>query len=643
MLTSRFRSRVPAGPARRWSSATVPPADLRVLRGVRVTVLATLLAPLAVATSAHAYSESCSGGSCTQRFDLAAGWNAVWLEVQPASDDAESVFTGLPLLSAWTWNPTRSIEFVQDPSEQVLQTTEFLGYFPPERPESFVNNLRRIKSHRPYLIRLSAPAQWVVTGRPSLRATQWIPSSYNLVGMPVDPVGPAPTFGAYFRGSSAHAGRAAYRLAADGAWSPVSPGTAMRTGEAFWIWTEGASSFGGPFQIEIPLNDGLDFGASLDRLPLRVHNRDLAALALSLEAGEAVGKLGYQRSTPQDLDEGPPETGFPPLPSPLAVDVPLDRPWLVELALLRETVDAPVEAVTTLRGAGARRWIPFHALPGAGSMRTAAPLAPTGLWIGTIKVNRVAEIHHPNAPTDPSGYRPCACGQPAFPEECSCTCGADEAGNCKTCPNELELRVILHVDTGGQVRLLKEVVQACDRSSGAPDDLCAVLATDAARVAGLEGVSRRDGTAVPLRLSAASFDFDASQADAATGGLPVSGSLLPGAALTATLLVPESHPTNPYRHAYHRDLGGDCGCIAGDTACVDRCAARFRFGLARAIELKIDASDPSAAGGDAPHLGWQTRRLIGCYSEQVTGLHRLPVNLGGRVRLVRVSTVGDLR
>lgn len=604
----------------------------------------------AIPISASAYSESCSGGLCTQSFALVTGWNAVWLEVQPAADDAESVFAGLPLTSAWTWNPRKGVEFIQDPSEERLQMTDFLGYFPPERPESFVNNLQAVKAHRPYLIRVSSPATWNVTGRPTMRKPHWIPSSYNLIGAPVDPLGTAPTLQSYFRGSHAHAGRAAYRLSPNGTWSPMAAGDALRAGEAFWIWTEGASEFAGPFDIEIPLKDGLDFGASLERLPLRVYNRDLATLALELQPGAALGELAYEELRERAGEA--PATGWPSLPSTLPLTVELARPWMIELGVRRSVATAALDAVATLRGQGVRRWIPVSILPGAGSGAIDDPNDPTGLWVGTIVLTRVAEIHSAAAPTpplpDPSTYTPCACGSTA--PECTCVCGADEEGRCKSCAAAMPMRVLLHVDEAGEVRLLKEVVQACERDPARPDDRCDVLATDPARVSGLEGVSRRGGVAVPVRLSAAGFDFVSTQADE-TGGLPLdeTGAFGPGARLLGALELPWDHPTNPYRHAFHRDLGGSCGCdpiSPSYGSCIAECGERFRFSLSRSIEFLFDTADPTVDLSDPdsePRLDWRTRRLSGCYSEQITGLHRLQVNVQGNFRLTRVSTVSTLQ
>ncbi|MCZ7650504.1 MAG: hypothetical protein M5U13_04795 [Thermoanaerobaculia bacterium] len=67
----------------------------------------------------------------TQTFELQPGWNAVYLEVRPEPNDAESVFGGLPLASAWTWNPrVGRVEFIDDPDERLIDSPAWQGYFP---------------------------------------------------------------------------------------------------------------------------------------------------------------------------------------------------------------------------------------------------------------------------------------------------------------------------------------------------------------------------------------------------------------------------------------------------------------------------------------------------------------------------------
>ena len=52
-----------------------------------------------------ARSGSAAVAEHTQTFVLQPGWNSVFLEVRPEDNSAEAVFGGLPLASAWTWNP----------------------------------------------------------------------------------------------------------------------------------------------------------------------------------------------------------------------------------------------------------------------------------------------------------------------------------------------------------------------------------------------------------------------------------------------------------------------------------------------------------------------------------------------------------
>src|SRR5688572_10438830 len=150
----------------------------------------------------------------TQSITLQPGWNAVWLEVQPAANRTDTVFSNLPVASVWTRaERLSSVEFIQDPSEETFNEAGWLGWFHPSRPEAFLGNLFAVHANRAYLIKLTnaTPVNWSVVGRPSLRRVSWVPDSYNLRGLPVDPASP-PTFLNFLRPSKAHYDAAAGQL-----------------------------------------------------------------------------------------------------------------------------------------------------------------------------------------------------------------------------------------------------------------------------------------------------------------------------------------------------------------------------------------------------------------------------------------------
>src|SRR5437667_214500 len=56
----------------------------------------------------------------TQTITLNPGWNAVYLEVQPANSDCDAVFAGIPVESVWAWNRRfSSVQFIQDANQLV--------------------------------------------------------------------------------------------------------------------------------------------------------------------------------------------------------------------------------------------------------------------------------------------------------------------------------------------------------------------------------------------------------------------------------------------------------------------------------------------------------------------------------------------
>jgi hypothetical protein len=335
---------------------------------MRVATLALLSAAL-TAPVAHA------APTATQTFNLHPGWNAIYLEVAPPVADPAVVFGGVPLLSVWTWNPkTTSAEFIQNPTEEAFTRAGWLGYF-PAGPFSTLTNLFAIQANRAYLVRIAGAASTTITisGRPSVRGNSWVANALNLVGFHVDPASP-PTFASFLASSAAHAGQAIYRLGLDGAWAPLPASTPIQSGEAYWVFCSGASSFTAPAWAQLEMGDGLDYAQSLTEQTLTVTNSaGAASVSLSLSG---TAPLAYRRLSPVTN-----EVEWPALPNPHLLSVAAQDSTSLRLAAQRAALAGSVgEGVMELKdGRGTRILIPVSVQRLIGVTRFFAPpgLEPT--------------------------------------------------------------------------------------------------------------------------------------------------------------------------------------------------------------------------------------------------------------------------
>ena len=229
----------------------------------------------------------------TQTLDLKPGWNAVYLEVQPASNSPAVVFRDLPPESSvWAWTGKNSpVQFIQDPSEAPVSKPPVAGDL-HSSAESPLNNLYAITANSAYLIRLPAGAARTLSieGRPTIRHKNWIPDSFNLTGFGFS--GAPPTFAAFFAPSASHRNQAIYRLNnASGAWEIVNnpATTAMRSGEAFWIYCQSGSDYQGPLTVEANGADGLDFGVGITILTLDLRNASTVDKTVTASSVERCG------------------------------------------------------------------------------------------------------------------------------------------------------------------------------------------------------------------------------------------------------------------------------------------------------------------------------------------------------------------
>jgi hypothetical protein len=543
-----------------------------------------------------------------QTFQLRPGWNAIWLEVQPADNSSDSVFANLPVASVWTRaERLSSVDFIQDPSEQAFNEAGWLGWFHPSRPEAFLGNLFTVQANRAYLIKLTngAPINWSVTGRPSLRASAWVPDSYNLRGLPVDPSLP-PTFLNFFRASKAHYDTATsqlqkvYRLNG-GQWTLVAPGETITAGEAYWIYTKGASDYAAPLRVSVDLGDGLDYGLELTELNLRVANQTTAPMNVTVQESGASGPpaLSYYQFNPTLGGQ------WPALPAPLAISSTAGSETRLRLAVRRQDISgSDYSSVLQIRdGAGTRVFVPVSAEKGTG---VPGVHARAGLWVGSATIKAVSEPHSAN---------------PATPTPAK---------------SQLSLRLVIHVDANGQARLLKEVLQMWrdgtytnDASGSQVVDRPGqyVLLTDDSLIPLFKGATVRDGESVGRRLSTIGYDFPAASGNNA---LNMSGAFAIGQSLIGTLTLPFDHPTNPFKHKFHPDH--------------DNLNVRFdgpateAYTTTRQIRLDFAASPPD--GPAAPDFGYN--EMGGTYRETITGIHKNAIYVAGTFRLTRVSLIAQL-
>jgi hypothetical protein len=528
---------------------------------------------------------------------LEAGWNAVFFEVEPSNTDPAVVFAslGANLLSVWTWNPNAgTVEFIQNPVQLIPSSPQMLNY-QPDDPQNIVTNLYAIRGNQAYLIHVSAGATLTVTGEPKVPKINWKPNSFNLVGFHVNAVNP-PLFHDFFEPSSAHngefvSGRATpeiYQLDnATSSWVPVlSPSVPMKKGEAFWVYTQGSSEFNGPVAVQLERADGLHYGDTLTRQDVVFKNDsdEQQTISMSLSEGAPSSRLFYWKlNEASNIFEW---VTFP--PANLAI-----APGESERLSLGVKRDGLSSADSLVANIDVEAGVTVFQIP-----LSLEGIDVAGLWVGQAVVNEVNEVN------------------------------AVAPDNVKTTPtgSEFSFRIIVHVDDGGQAKLLSHVIQMWDENL--PNGPAGpVLFTDDGLMPNYTGTTMRDGKTVGRRISAPAFhNFGQSE--------PMGGNFgIQAGVLTTTLDLPENDPTNPFIHRYHKDH-----LIPGDDTPEDQ-----KYSIERAVTLTFqdqDADGNNIVGSNG--LGWGSSDMGGTYQETINGIHKKELTIKGTFLLHRVSKKGSL-
>jgi hypothetical protein len=252
----------------------------------------------------------------------------------------------------------------------------------------------------------------------------------------------------------------------------------------------------------------------------------------------------------------------------------------------------------------------------AASAGPAAVHQRAGLWVGSAAISRV---NHPADASAPNAPVPTA--------------------------SEFQFRLLVHVDDGGQARLLQRVIQMWKDGTFATDSDGLqvvgepgryVLVTEDRFMPNFKGATLRDGEAVGRRLSSAAFGFRTPLAMCGNFGAP-------NELLQCAVSVGYDDELNPFKHRFHPDHNN-----LDDSAQRQPLPVRTNLhgllytaessSVRREISLQFTAADPE----NLTLAGFGDNQLAGIYRETITGLHKDVLHIQGIFRLYHASRIGVL-
>ncbi len=232
--------------------------------------------------------------------------------------------------------------------------------------------------------------------------------------------------------------------------------------------------------------------------------------------------------------------------------------------------------------------------------------ANSGLWVGDVVVGRVNRPGPDSAAWDTTTNLPAA--------------------------NSFGYRVIIHVDTNGQARLLQRVLLAYTHNDAQVTNAITgqVTTNGAYRLLTDEStaatVRQSDPQAQVTRISSANFPLFSPQV--------LNGQFGGSNTLNGTVTIPYDDPVNPFVHAYAPLHDNYRVQNTLKTKLPDGVES---FTIVRNLVFQFAAQDPS----NPANPRWGVDQNGGEFRETIEGLYR-PVQVQGRFRLQRLTTIGEL-
>lgn len=639
---------------------------------VRFTSLFALIACACFfAPAAHAQWQ-------TVNYTLRGGWNAIYLHGDANHAPMDQIFPASSnVISVWRWNPNPNP--VQFGTSTLIPTVGAAEWSVWTRATNNVDSLTTLPGQSAYLVECSGTESNTyvlpITQKILPPRSTWVRDGANFLGFPTRLATTYPTFSAYFATfPAAIAANAKIYKYAGGPLGPANPVQVFspaaervdRT-QAYWFEATVVGDFYAPLEV-IPANPaGLVYGRAGSQVKVTVRNRTAATVTLTVAPADSdaapAGQTavadrvpltrGVYNTTTGETTYIPFKTGF--------FNVPIGPQAQVELSFGVDRAQLTGNAATLY--ASLLRFTESGNLLDVYLPVSAQVASLSGLWVGDAQVSavvnkalstnytcfitrtRTSGATVTTTTVDSSAKRTNAnvLGATRLPEGSGGTLtyqwrkdGQPLAGQTNTTVllttaeaqasgafgtatvRSFPLRILLHVDSAGEARLLSQVFLGRLATATAPPGICTV-----------EGALEADAKASAMRLVAAHLPTD-TVADSSNG----TGSVALGQILERTVIIGEAHATNPFIHTYHPDHDNLNSRFTGSAD-----AGAESPTINRTIRLAFSATPPVGTSA----LGWGSAVLGGTYIEEVGGLHKDKLNATGTFELRRVSEIAEIK
>ena len=570
----------------------------------------------AILLATSAFGQAAQAQWYTKTYNLAAGWNGIWLSGDASYTTVGELFGGtlasgsLAVSEVWRWNPNPDqTQFIQNPSTPTTTSDEWTVW----KRDGSESKLTRMVGNSSYLIRTNGATSVSIPMRAIAPSTTWLLSGANFLGFPALSGGGVMSafFSSMISGGNKGlpTGTKVYKYVGGelSATNPVQVAVAserLNPDTAYWFNYATVSDFEGPVEYELPSGNGLAFGRTLPTQLLGVTNRSTSAVTLnfSLEASNAappgqpsvLGAVALVQRTFSTASNAYVETPIGALGS-FAVAVPASGRVTLEFGVNRAGFTEGGVYASILRVKDSLNLSDVR-LP-----VTALAASPAGLWVCEVLVDSVSST-------------------PAVaPRTISTGTGSTSQTASQNLPQATReafpLYYLLHIDGAGVTRVLRQAFVGKLTSAG--NALGITVNESLIQKAAVSDVK-------PARYFSPILPY-ATPVVTATGTAP--------GALQWTLTHGYDDPANPFVHTYHPDHDNRDAKFATKLP-----AGVESYTVVRTCALSFTTTPPDGS----TVAGWGSMIFGGNYTESLSGLNKFPLQTGGTFRMRRLSEISEI-